>query len=145
MAYYYKEYKIHTDEGMHDFVESCKGLFGDSIDMIWDHVCNTTVIKKTRPEIDGTLTERTLYNSGDFIVYPMEKQSYVFHEFTISLSNPNYIPCKGPAYFKHDSKPCTAIVIYEDGDLISNLKLKAKEKPKSWLGQFIGEFKNTFT
>ena len=154
MEYYYREYKIHTDEGMRDFVKSCEKLFGHYIDTVWDVVCSTTVTKNTRPEIDDTLTERTIYNEGDFIIYPIENknESYVFHEFTVALSNPNYIPVKRPDYFmKMDSKPCTAIIIYDDSEVISNAKLKSKleakkkPKPQTWFEQLIDEFKNTFT
>ena len=146
MTIYYKEYKIHTEKGMHDFMDSIGRLFGPKIDTMWDTVCSAPVIKNTRPQIDCTLTEHTIYSENNLIIYPIENEnkSYVFHKFTVSLSNPNYIPIKHPDYFmRKDLKPCTAIIIYEDADLMLNSEL-ARPKPETWFGQFIDEFRSVF-
>ena len=149
MPSFYKSYQIHTDKGMHEFKEYLKSVFQENFDLIWQSVCDAPVLKNKRPDIDNcdTLTERILYSEKGIICSPVDNEMYVFHELIICLSNPNFIPVKGPNFFlQKDSKPCTAILIYGDSELTTMSKIKAKlENPTTWFKKFINEFRQTFT
>ena len=155
MAYRWYTYQLNTEEGMRKCLDHLNYLFQEKIDMIWDYICRAPIVKNTRPNItEETLTERTLNNNKNHLVIDCadEDDAWGFHKFTLSLSNPNYVPVAAPVFFtKKDSKPCVAYIIYEGGEFIPRHKLKklvagnAKKPPSSWFDSLVSEFNKTFT
>jgi hypothetical protein len=167
------EFQIHTEQGKKDLIEKLKSHLGPNTEIIWGILCNMPAVKNTRPSLtDGTLTERTLRVTAEGLTYKNKNvhfshgylqittygahgkgnnSIYAFNNITLSLSNPNYIPVYAPDYFLvKDNKKCSAFLIYENGERITEAKSLAirfsdpQIIPQTWFLRVLNEFFLTF-
>ena len=172
MAIYCEQYDIHETEGKQKFIDMfiqhMKPLNGK---IVWHALCmNSPVVKNIRPEYTGetTMTERSvradagpLQYHGDYVTFRCggyiqfigmidpagSERIFAYRRFTLSLSNPDYVPVDTPEYFMaRDSRPCKALLIFDEGEPISKFRMDALrfEGPLNWVGRAANEFLKTF-